>query len=348
VANVLFILAEPFGIRLPRVAQVAASLMLASLVGAGLAPRQVSADVPSPAPDLGAAALPYCPPEMTAIRGFCIDRWEVAFVDHRTAERLSPYYPPYPRLLKATRSFWQLERFNAGDESARGMPLPDLPDVQRSGQFAGRAVSLPGVVPQAYLSYPLAKRACELSGKRLCSRDEWLTACRGSRQTKFPYGPQFEPGKCNVYRLFHPALVLHGNASTGHRDPRLNLLVESGTDPLLRLTGATPTCASAWGGDAVYDMVGNLDEGIEDETGTFLGGFYARSTKKGCDAQVTEHSPFYYDYSLGTRCCKDAAAIAQKPAASEPAAQHTTQPVQAKARVSSRRTKRPNAASSSE
>jgi formylglycine-generating enzyme len=242
---------------------------------------------------------------MVAVRRFCIDRWEAACVDDATSQRLSPYYPPEPRLLKAARSFWQLQRFNVGDDSARGMPLPELPAIQQSGHFVARAVSLPGVVPQGYLSYPLAKRACELAGKRLCTKAEWLTACRSARQTKFPYGPDYQPGKCNVYRFFHPASVLHSNASIGHLDPRLNLVIEGAADPLLRLTGGTPSCASVWGSDAAYDMVGNLDELIEDETGTFFGGFYARSTKKGCEAQVTEHAAIYYDYSIGTRCCKN-------------------------------------------
>jgi formylglycine-generating enzyme required for sulfatase activity len=73
--------------------------------------------------------------------------------------------------------------------------------------------------------------------------------------------------------------------------------------PLLRLTGEVTACTSTWGEDGVYDMVGNLDEWVEDENGTFLGGFYARSTRKGCGAAVTAHGPTYYDYSLGTRCC---------------------------------------------
>jgi len=41
------------------------------------------------------------------------------------------------------------------------------------------------------------------------------------------------------------------------------------------------------------------------EDGMFLGGFYARSTTKGCDAQISSHAPSYFDYSTGTRCCAD-------------------------------------------
>ena len=38
--------------------------------------------------------------------------------------------------------------------------------------------------------------------------------------------------------------------------------------------------------------------------GTFVGGFYSRATNRGCDARVEVHDYGYYDYSLGTRCCK--------------------------------------------
>jgi hypothetical protein len=55
----------------------------------------------------------------------------------------------------------------------------------------------------------------------------------------------------------------------------------------------------------IFDMVGNLDEWIADETGVFVGGFYSRATDKGCDARISNHSPNYYDYSVGTRCCRD-------------------------------------------
>jgi len=108
---------------------------------------------------------------------------------------------------------------------------------------------------------------------------------------------------CNVYRLIHPAAVLHGSASLGHRDPRLNLVYE-GESPLLRTTGETAACASHWDDDRIFDMVGNVDEWVED--GMFLGGFYSRSTTQGCESKVSVHAPAYYDYSTGTRCCRDA------------------------------------------
>lgn len=275
--------------------------MLGALLGAGPLAAQAG-DVP-PAP----AARPElpCPAEMVALPGYCIDRWEIALVDRATQQELSPYYPPSLPLLTRVFAVWELEREHFGSEAARRMPLPDLPAVQRGGGFTPQAVSRPGVVPQGYLTHYLARAACENAGKRLCTEAEWVHACRGSRRQAHPYGPDYRARRCNIHRAIHPAFALHANSSAGHTDPRLNLLVEADRDPLLRLTGASSSCRSVWGDDAIFDMVGNLDEWIADEGGVFVGGFYARATTKGCEARVGSHAPSYYDYSLGTRCCRD-------------------------------------------
>lgn len=227
-------------------------------------------------------------------------------VDKRSGKPLSPYYPPQRRLLQRVAGLWQRERSTVGSIAARAMPAPP-PSWQLVADFEPVAVSRPGVVPQGYLTHFLASQACANAGKRLCTEAEWQVACRGARASRFPYGSAYVPMRCNVGRLQHPAYVLHGNSSFGHTDPRMNLVVERGSEPLLRLAGETVTCASRWGDDAVYDMVGNLDEWVDaDEQSVFVGGFYARGTKQGCDSRISSHGPSYYDYSLGTRCCRDA------------------------------------------
>jgi hypothetical protein len=106
-----------------------------------------------------------------------------------------------------------------------------------------------------------------------------------------------------VFREAHPAVILHGDASVGHQDPRLNMVEHRG-QRLLRPTGSTPRCKSTWGTDGVYDMVGNLDEWLDDPEGVFAGGFFSRGTKEGCEARVSVHPFQYFDYSLGARCCR--------------------------------------------
>jgi sulfatase modifying factor 1 len=159
------------------------------------------------------------------------------------------------------------------------------------------------VIPQGYISGRVAGEACARAKKRLCTHDEWTFACRGESQTKYPYGSEYQTGVCNVWRTTHPAAKLHDNASAGHSDPRLGL-VKADDGPLLRTTGSTKTCVSRWGKDAIYDMVGNADEWIDDPDGTFVGGFFSRSTKEGCDSIVTVHPFIHWDYSIGLRCCR--------------------------------------------
>lgn len=251
-----------------------------------------------------------CPAEMvhvqTTTARFCVDRYEAAARDKRTGELLSPYYPPEATMLSRVHRLWEDLRHVVGDDSVRRMPLPALSPLQKAGKYTPKAVSEAGLVPQAYLSYYSAKRMCEAAGKRLCTEQEWTTACRGERSTQFPYGAKYQAGSCNVGSYLHPAAILHGLSSSGHLDPRLNLLMIAGDAPVLRETGGTQTCASRWGNDAVFDMVGNVDEWVEHESGIFKGAFYARGSKSGCDAVVGNHSHTYFDYSTGTRCCRNA------------------------------------------
>ena len=246
----------------------------------------------------GQPGLGRCPADMVDVRGrFCIDRYEAALIDSQ-GRQLSPYFPP--TWSEAQSVFKRFRSFPTSLADAPKVPL--LPDWQKDCT-AALAQARPGVVPNGYLSGLAARAVCAAAGKRLCSSAEWEIACRGEQGSTFPYGDRYEQGRCNVFREAHPAAELHGNASEHHLDPRLNL-VSGPAGPLLRKTGTTPDCKSTWGSDAVYDMVGNLDEWIEDPGGTFAGGFYSRATREGCAARISSHPIEYFDYSLGVRCCK--------------------------------------------
>lgn len=247
--------------------------------------------------------LGTCPAEMVSVAGrYCIDRYEARLVETEKGRRISPYYHPTQGSTAATFKAWEQMRFTMGDEEHQLLPIPAPPYFQLSTPFQIKAVSEANVVPNGYMSGMVAETACKNAGKRLCSEEEWVTACRGEADRKFPYGDTYEPGRCNVHSGVHPAKILHGSASLGHLDPRLNQFSHDGR-PLLHATGTNPDCISRWGGDGIADMVGNLDEWINDEQGAFLGGFYSRATKEGCQSKITAHPRAYYDYSLGVRCC---------------------------------------------
>ncbi|MFZ5889951.1 MAG: SUMF1/EgtB/PvdO family nonheme iron enzyme [Myxococcota bacterium] len=246
----------------------------------------------------GAPPLPRsrCPAEMVDVRGeFCIDRYESSFVDADNGVALSPHY--HPTRAQTIASYERYRRRGA----SRAPAVPEPPSFQLERDPRPEARSLVSVLPQGYLSRDLAERACRAVGKRLCSSSEWVRACRGEQNRKFPYGEQYQDGACNVFREAHPAAKIHGDASREHLDPRLGL-VQSDRGPLLRRTGESAQCRSSWGSDGIFDMVGNLDEWVAD--GGFMGGFFSRGTRDGCDARITSHPPEYFDYSLGGRCCR--------------------------------------------
>jgi hypothetical protein len=200
---------------------------------------------------------------------------------------------------------------DGGDARPRPVTfLPDLPTWQLDAASRPKAVSRPNMRPQGYTPGFVADPACREAGKRLCREEEWVFACKGQNQTKHPYGNDFRQGRCNVFRQDHPGRILHGSWSTGLSDPRLNTMSDS-TGSLLRSTGGTPACKSEWGEDAIFDMVGNLDEWVDDASGVFVGGFFSRNTRNGCEARVGSHPIAYFDYSTGFRCCADLASAAQ-------------------------------------
>lgn len=238
------------------------------------------------------------------VRGMlCVDRFESHVIDGTTNKLLSPYYPPESARAGYVEKIWR-DMKGTGTELEQRLDLPLLPAWQKQKGLKPIAVSKPGIVPQAYATGKDAALACANAGKRLCTRAEWRTACRGQEDRDFPYGDTYRAGECNVVRELHPGVLLWENPSINHTDPRFNLL-SSKTGPLLRKTGATPSCVSRWGNDAIYDMVGNVDEWIDDPDGTFVGAFYARGRRDGCQAAVESHPFNYGDYSTGIRCCKD-------------------------------------------
>jgi len=234
---------------------------------------------------------------------FCIDRYESSiFSDGR---RVSPFYHPSQYHSRILFNLWQTKFAEFSTPEGLKMPIPQPDAWQLSAPFEVEAVSKAGVLPNGYTNLRVAKESCENVGKKICSQVQWEKACRGEEGTKFPYGDKYRNGLCNVFRYTHPVQALHTNGSSAMNDPRLNLVKDSQGNPLLEKTGTRSTCASKWGDDAAYDMVGNLDEWVDDAGGRFVGGFYARDTREGCYAGISGHPAAYFDYTTGVRCCRN-------------------------------------------
>lgn len=213
-----------------------------------------------------------CPADMVLVAGrVCVDRYEASLVEV---------------LPDGTTRDWS--------------PFLVVPRATRV-----RAVSRANVFPQGYISGQQSAAACREAGKRLCTRDEWLRACRGASMRIYPYGNRFIRGACNVGRPVHPLVSFYGR-----NDPSIftfanmnNPGINQQPDSLAR-TGQYDRCVSE---DGLFDMHGNLHEWIAEPDGTFKGGFYADtdSNGPGCLYTTTAHSFTYHDYSTGFRCCAD-------------------------------------------
>ncbi len=209
-----------------------------------------------------------CPPGMTRVDSFCIDRWEAALVAIEPNDALAPWSP-----------------------------------YASPGDAAMRAVSGPGLVPQAYISQLRAAAACQNSGKRMCSDVEWLRACQGSTTTIYPFGNVAMPGTCNDARTCHPAIQYFETSADWIWSELDHPCLDQLPDGLAE-TGAHPGCVSE---DGVFDMMGNLHEWTADPDGTFRGGFFVDTVVNGpgCTYKTSAHTVTYWDYSTGFRCCAD-------------------------------------------
>jgi formylglycine-generating enzyme required for sulfatase activity len=212
---------------------------------------------------------------MAQVESFCVDRYEAYVVvidEHGDEQPRSPY------------------------ETVAGLRL--------------RAKSAPGVVPQGYISQVQAAVACKGAGKRLCTAEEFVRACRGPDASHlYPYGgDRRQPGACNegkgsMLPRFYGNDPRHWTYEE-FNDPKLNQ-----TPGGLAKTGSFPRCVSPEG---IYDCVGNLHEWGADPPdqwgrGRFRGGFYgdAEVNGHGCAYVTRAHEPTYHDYSTGFRCCAD-------------------------------------------
>ncbi|MEC8022706.1 MAG: redoxin family protein, partial [Myxococcota bacterium] len=189
---------------------------------------------------------------------------------------------------KTAASTFFIDRYEAsititGPESA-------LPTTKQ-----GAAVSIAGVRP-AQASWYQAKSACEKAGKRLCTEEEWASACAGAAQidnnknsyfndddiegTRYPYGIFHEPGRC------------HDNQKS----------LEGQTVA----TASLSTCRTASG---IHDMAGNIGEWIENDEkrASLVGGHFGSSEGAACNRRGTSFGPGIRNDTTGFRCCSDRA-----------------------------------------
>ena len=157
----------------------------------------------------------------------------------------------------------------------------------------GRAVSRGGVMP-ALASWFDASAACGKAGKRMCSEEEWVSACTGSPAVDnddngdftddeiegqmFPYGLFYEPGAC------HDQEPKKGGRAVA--------------------TGSMPRCRTPSG---IFDQAGNVAEwtGASEDAAVVTGPYFAYGQKAACSGRSKRFGPGYRNETTGFRCCAD-------------------------------------------
>jgi hypothetical protein len=238
--------------------------------------------IPRPAelePTESTVRPPICPQGMALVQGnYC------PFMGHRCAE-------------------WLNEK---QDRCQRYAPPPLCEGQQRPMSVCIDEYEYPnqaGVYPAVMVNFLEAQAACERENKRLCTESEWTLACEGNERLPYPYGYERDATACNIDRP-------HGHPDLAAFDDDARVASEVGRLDQRVASGAMPRCKSPFG---VYDMTGNVDEWVVNETRaegstadvSGLKGGYFGPIRARCRPMTTSHNRWFRFYQVGFRCCSD-------------------------------------------
>jgi len=134
-----------------------------------------------------------------------------------------------------------------------------------------------GSSPISNVSLSQASDSCFIAGKRLCTNDEWESACSGKYDWDYPYGQTYEQHAC---------------VTLSNRRSR---------------SGDAGECRGWY---EVYDMVGNLAEWTstpsERDSKFYIvkGGFWESGNRGTCSLKRYSYYPQNRHNPVGFRCCK--------------------------------------------
>lgn len=129
-----------------------------------------------------------------------------------------------------------------------------------------------GVMPKTAVSWVEAKMICTDAGKRLCTKEEWVTACQGESRSVYPYGNQYNAQKCPT----------EGKKTW--------------------VSGSFQKCNQ----NGISDMLGNSWEWVETRDGDYrlmMGGSYKLGSEAHCGLKA-EGTVATRSNETGFRCCK--------------------------------------------
>lgn len=152
-------------------------------------------------------------------------------------------------------------------------------------------------IPALRTTWYEAKAACEAAGRRLCTEEEWVSACQNARATddnqNGEFGDDMIEGTAYPYGDYHE----DGRCWDAHED------APDGTAYRPVYTGEMPGCVTPTG---VYDMTGNVEEWVGDspEHAALMGGAWDTTEDHArCYRRNDTFGPGYATPRTGFRCC---------------------------------------------
>ena len=177
-----------------------------------------------------------------------------------------------------------------------------IDSFEASVDASGAALSIAGA-PPANATWYEAKAACEKSGKRLCTTEEWVSACQSAAaiddDLSGSFADDYVEGNQFPYADWHEARWC--------RDSQVDQLDKAGNVKRTGRagnTGSSPRCVTPAG---VFDLGGNVAEwaGADEELAVLLGGDYRSKDKAACFRPNSTFGPGHKNDRIGFRCCSD-------------------------------------------
>ena len=157
-----------------------------------------------------------------------------------------------------------------------------------------------GMPPYVMQSYRSGEKWCAARHKRMCSEQEWETACEGPDYMPLSYGWSVDKKICNSDKQWRKVDFDVFNKGGAEADAESKKLWQGAP------SGHYVDCVSPFG---VVDMQGNVEEWVTSRPsrkypGSLMGGFWAKPWT-GCRGTNDAHQPSFEFYETGFRCCAD-------------------------------------------
>jgi protein-disulfide isomerase/uncharacterized membrane protein len=164
----------------------------------------------------------------------------------------------------------------------------------------GKAIAQPGFDP-AMASWMEADTACKAAGKRLCTEEEWQSACTGVPAVDENNNGQFADD--NVEGNMYPYGAFYTAGTCVDQEDKYK------GKPLK--SGAKDGCRTQSG---IFDLGGNIGEwtGATKETAGLMGGHTSSGERAACNQRAASFGIGNRNMTTGFRCCADSDVVQAK------------------------------------